>query len=36
MKMLDHMFCGIGIDDASARCEVHCPSASECPTGQSK
>ena len=32
----DHWFCGIGIDDASTNCEVHCPSASECPAGQSE
>jgi hypothetical protein len=30
----DHWFCGIGIDDASEKCGIHCPSASECPVGQ--
>ena len=34
--ILDHMFCGIGIDDASRRCEVACPNANECPEGESE
>ena len=34
--ILDHMFCGIGIDNASAKCEVACPNANECPEGESE
>jgi hypothetical protein len=36
LSRLDHWFCGIGFDDANAKCEVHCPTAKECPLGQSK
>ncbi|KAL7542692.1 hypothetical protein ACHAXR_012001, partial [Thalassiosira sp. AJA248-18] len=30
----DHMYCGVGIDDASFRCATHCPNANECPLGE--
>eukprot|EP00804_Cyclotella_cryptica_P010703 CCRYP_005498-RC/>CCRYP_005498-RC protein AED:0.05 eAED:0.05 QI:373/0.81/0.91/1/0.54/0.58/12/4229/1098 len=30
----DHWFCGVGIDDANNKCSLHCPSANECPIGQ--
>jgi len=29
-----HWFCGVGFDDANSRCEVHCPTSAECPTGE--
>jgi len=29
----DHWYCGIGIDDANAKCEYHCPTSVECPMG---
>jgi len=32
----DHMFCGVGLDDANTRCEIPCPTAKECPSGESK
>jgi len=32
----DHMFCGVGLDDANSRCEIPCPTAKECPSGESK
>ena len=31
-----HWFCGIGINDANAKCGVHCPTAAECPMGNSE
>ena len=30
----DHWWCGIGIDNANKKCEVHCPNSSECPLGE--
>ena len=30
----DHWFCGFGFDDANARCKVHCPNLTGCPTGE--
>ena len=31
-----HRFCGVVIEDANEKCSVHCPTASECPMGQSE
>ncbi|KAL3776900.1 hypothetical protein ACHAW5_011022 [Stephanodiscus triporus] len=30
----DHWFCGVSLDDTNAKCEQHCPTATECPMGQ--